>query len=291
MKKGVKITVGVLGIGLAFGLGIGGGYYLATKNNPYNKDTEISKPSQNNEQSKEEDKKQEVKQLTKADVETLYNYMIKYKDNGEAFEDFFSNTKVTFETLTTEFKEALAYNKTSHEYLWDRNKGYKKNIKNSKLSNKLQNEILKYPTMEKYLESEFGNSYEAIMLVIDTNYTEINNTYKKIFGQDKNMKLENKTFAPDSCQVKYNDLLCVTFEGGTAYSNNDMRFGSAEKIDNTINIYSYYLVLGNNNNLEYSDLETLSNTEYRKYAKKYKSVFKEDSDGKYYWYSTEPVEE
>ena len=70
MKKGVKITVGVLGIGLAFGLGIGGGYYLSTKNNPYNKDTEISKPSQNNEQSKE-DKKQEVKQLTKADVETL----------------------------------------------------------------------------------------------------------------------------------------------------------------------------------------------------------------------------
>ena len=291
MKKGVKITVGVLGVGLIFGLGIGGGYYLATKNNQYNKDTAISKPSQNNEQSKEEAKKQEVKQLTKADVETLYNYMIKYKDNGEAFEDFFSNTKVTFETLTTEFKETLAYNKTSHEYLWDRNAGYKKNIKNSKLSDKLQNEILKYPTMEKYLESEFGNSYEAIMLVIDTNYTEINNTYKKIFGQDKNMKLENKTFVPDSCQVKYNDLLCVTFEGGTAYSNNDMRFGSAEKIDNTINIYSYYLILDNNNNLEYSDLETLSDTEYKKYAKKYKSVFKEDSDGNYYWYSTEPVEE
>ena len=91
--------------------------------------------------------------------------------------------------------------------------------------------------------------------------------------------------------MKYNDLLFVTFEGGTAYSNNDMRFEGAEKINNTINIYSYYLVLGNNNNLEYSDLETLSDTEYKKYAKKYKSVFKEDSDGNYYWYSTEPVEE
>ena len=53
MKKELKITVGVLGVGLIFGLGIGGGYYLATKNNQYNKDTEISKPSQNNEQSQE----------------------------------------------------------------------------------------------------------------------------------------------------------------------------------------------------------------------------------------------
>ena len=32
------------------------------------------------------------------------------------------------------------------------------------------------------------------------------------------------------------------------------------------------LVLGNNNNLEYSDLETLSDTEYKKYAKKYEEI-------------------
>ena len=50
MKKGVKITVGVLGIGLAFGLGIGGGYYLSSKNNQLsnNNNSQIKEPQQDN---------------------------------------------------------------------------------------------------------------------------------------------------------------------------------------------------------------------------------------------------
>ena len=72
MKKELKITVGVLGVGLIFGLGIGGGYYLATKDNQSNKDTDVSTPSQKNEQSQEENKnnikENEAKELTEAEV-------------------------------------------------------------------------------------------------------------------------------------------------------------------------------------------------------------------------------
>ena len=291
MKKGVKITVGVLGIGLAFGLGIGGGYYLSTKNNPYNKDTEISKPSQNNEQIKEEDKKQEVKQLTKDEVEYLYDTLEYFADDSIKNE-FFDNTKVTFDTLSTNFKDTLAYLRTQKNEVWDRSSGYKFGLEYSKLNEKLQEEIKKYASMEKYLKSVFGDSYAAAIEVNNTNYSEINKTYKKIFGLDKNMKLENKTnLGIDECIVKYNDFLCVTFEGGYMFNGGDIRFGSAEKIDDIINIYVYRLKLGETNNVGYEDLEKLSDDEYKKYAKKYKSVFKEDYNGNYYWYSTEPIEE
>lgn len=104
--------------------------------------------------------------------------------------------------------------------------GYETELKYSKLSEKLQEEIQKHASMEKYLENEFGNSYAAAIDVNNTNYSEINKTYKTIFGLDKNMKLENKTdLGTDECIVKY------------------------------------------------------------------KSVFKEDYNGNYYWYSTEPIEE
>ena len=75
------------------------------------------------------------------------------------------------------------------------------------------------------------------------------------------------------------------------FNGGDIRFGGAEKIDDIINVYVYRLKLGETNNIGYEDLEKLSDAEYRKYAKKYKSVFKEDYNGNYYWYSTEPVEE
>lgn len=166
--------------------------------------------------------------------------------------------------------------------------GYETELKYSKLSEKLQEEIQKHASMEKYLENEFGNSYAAAIDVNNTNYSEINKTYKKIFGLDKNMKLENKTdLGTDECIVKYNDLLCVFFEGGYMFNGGDIRFESAKKIDDIINVYVYRL----KSNLDYRDIEKLSDAEYGKYAKKYKSVFKEDYNGNYYWYSAEPVEE
>lgn len=106
--------------------------------------------------------------------------------------------------------------------------GYETELKYSKLSEKLQEEIQKHASMEKYLENEFGNSYAAAIDVNNTNYSEINKTYKKIFGLDKNMKLENKTdLGTDECIVKYNALLCVFFEGGYMFNGGDIRFESA----------------------------------------------------------------
>lgn len=58
--------------------------------------------------------------------------------------------------------------------------------------------------MEKYLESEFGDSYADAIEVHNTKYSEINKTYKNLFELDKNMKLENKTdLGTDECIVKY----------------------------------------------------------------------------------------
>ena len=61
--------------------------------------------------------------------------------------------------------------------------------------------------MEKYLESEFVDSYAAAIEVHNTNYSEINKTYKNLFGLDKNMKFENKTdLGTYECIVKYKSV-------------------------------------------------------------------------------------
>ena len=116
--------------------------------------------------------------------------------------ELFDNAKITFDTLSTNFKDTLAYLKTQKSVVWNRESGYETKLKYSKLSEKLQEEIQKYESMEKYLESEFGDSYAAAIEVHNTNYSEINKTYKNLFGLDKNMKLENKTnLGIDKCIV------------------------------------------------------------------------------------------
>ena len=116
--------------------------------------------------------------------------------------ELFDNAKITFDTLSTNFKDTLAYLKTQKSVVWNRESGYETKLKYSKLSEKLQEEIQKYESMEKYLESEFGDSYAAAIEVHNTNYSEINKTYKNLFGLDKNMKFENKTdLGTDECIV------------------------------------------------------------------------------------------
>lgn len=116
--------------------------------------------------------------------------------------ELFDNAKITFDTLSTNFKDTLAYLKTQKSVVWNRESGYETKLKYSKLSEKLQEEIQKYESMEKYLESEFGDSYADAIEVHNTNYSEINKTYKNLFGLDKNMKLENKTnLGIDKCIV------------------------------------------------------------------------------------------
>ena len=121
--------------------------------------------------------------------------------------EFFDNAKVTLDTLSTNFKDTLAYLKTQKSVVWNRESGYETKLKYSKLSQKLQEKIQKYESMEKYLESEFGDSYAAAIEVHNTNYSEINKTYKNLFGLDKNMKFENKTdLGTDECIVKYKSV-------------------------------------------------------------------------------------
>lgn len=121
--------------------------------------------------------------------------------------EFFDNAKVTLDTLSTNFKDTLAYLKTQKSVVWNRESGYETKLKYSKLSEKLQEEIQKYESMEKYLESEFGDSYATAIEVHNTNYSGINKTYKNLFGLDKNMKFENKTdLGTDECIVKYKSV-------------------------------------------------------------------------------------
>ena len=62
--------------------------------------------------------------------------------------EFFDNAKVTFDTLSTNFKDTLAYLKTQKSVVWNRESGYETKLKYSKLNEKLQEEIQKFASME-----------------------------------------------------------------------------------------------------------------------------------------------
>ena len=149
--------------------------------------------------------------------------------------------------------------------------------------------ISKFTPRQFMIMSRFYNIPDDT--IYNTNYEEVASAYKKIFGSNKNVPLEDAETFYLSCYVRNNDYLCMAMDaGGGLESANEFKFVNATKQNNTITIYN--LIVAESKLIEDKiNIDNLSDKNWQKYGKKYKSVFKEDSDGNYYWYSTEPVEE
>ena len=282
MKKELKILIVVLGICLLLTLGIGVGYYITTKD--ANKSSDVENKNDNSQV--KDNKIEDREKLTADDVKSLNDiltlaYSLTEFGSGE-FTTIYSNKKMMFENLEEEYKNAMT---------WEILSPIQAMGKYSKINEASKKDINKYSDIEDFIGYELMKigepSYGFATDIYDTNYNEINATYKKLFGQDKNVKMEDARFNGNSCYVRNNDLLCTAdIIGGYDFSIST-RFIDAYKEDDTIVIYNYYLNAGD----ELVDFDAMSDAEFKNYAKKYKSVFKEDYNGNYYWYSTEPVEE
>jgi len=169
--------------------------------------------------------------------------------------------------------------------------------KNSATCNELiSNNILK--------ESECDSTHQLPYYKIDINKDKISTQVKKIIGIDnektfKYQSIEDTTLV---CSYKNNKYYCYDIEGGDTGIESISKITRATKTNSEITIYDKYIAFVNGKYYSSFDmLEHLATGDYvssitvyeNSYstAPTYKHIFKKDSEGNYYWYSTEPYKD
>ncbi len=296
MKKGVKITVGVLGVGLAFALGIGGGYYLATKNNQSSNNPGI------NESQKDNDHQSTISEnidINSALIKELYarntNYHI--------------SKKITYDTLTDNQKVLPILNATKQNIF---NEDYKKTCQRLLTSG---NDTLKkeYDTcIDMHNLDASGDETNPVLKYINT--TDLKNNSVKLFGTDKNLPTSHYTSSYILQYIPKEDIYLIERDTSTMQAEPELvstTILKAAKTDDTLEIYDQYIYgtwKDQNTFTFYTDEEKNNsigdyqltdneiatnniNSSILKHSKNYKHTYKLDkTTNNYYWVSSEPIE-
>lgn len=296
MKKGVKITIGVLGIGLAFGLGIGGGYYLATKNNQPSNNPGINESQKDNNH-----------QSTISENIDINSILIKelYARNT----NYHVFRKITYDTLNDNQKVLPILNATKQNIF---NEDYKKTCQRLLTSG---NDSLKkeYDTcIDMHNLDASGDETNPVLKYINT--TELKNNSVKLFGTDKNLPTSYHTSSYVLQYIPKEDIYLIERETSTMQAVPELVSANllkATKTDDTLEIYdqyihgtwkdqntfTFYTDEEKNNSIgdyQLTDNEITTkniNSTILKRSKEYKHAYKLDkTTNNYYWVSSEPIE-
>lgn len=296
MKKGVKITVGVLGVGLIFGLGIGGGYYLATKNNQSSNNPGINEPQKDNNH-----------QSTISENIDINSILIKelYARNT----NYHISRKITYDTLTNNQKVLPILNATKQNIF---NEDYKKTCQRLLTSG---NDTLKkeYDTcIDMQNLDASGDEINPVLKYINT--TDLKNNSVKLFGTDKNLPTSHHTSSYILQYIPKEDIYLIERDTSTMQAEPELvstTILKATKTDDTLEIYDQYIYgtwKDQNTFTFYTDEEKTNsigdyqltdneiatnniNSSILKHSKNYKHTYKLDkTTNNYYWVSSEPIE-
>ena len=296
MKKGVKITVGVLGVGLIFGLGIGGGYYLATKNNQSSNNPGINEPQKDNNH-----------QSTISENIDINSILIKelYARNT----NYHISRKITYDTLTNNQKVLPILNATKQNIF---NEDYKKTCQRLLTSG---NDTLKkeYDTcIDMHNLDASGDETNPVLKYINT--TDLKNNSVKLFGTDKNLPTSHHTSSYILQYIPKEDIYLIERDTSTMQAEPELvstTILKATKADDTLEIYDQYIYgtwKDQNTFTFYTDEEKTNsigdyqltdneiatnniNSSILKHSKNYKHTYKLDkTTNNYYWVSSEPIE-
>ena len=300
MKKELKIIVGVLGVGLIFGLGIGGGYYLATKNNQSSNNPGINEPQKDN---NHQSTISENIDINSALIKELYarntNYHI--------------SRKITYDTLNDNKKVLTILNVTKQNIF---NEDYKKTCQRLLTSG---NDTLKkeYDTCIR-MDNLDASGDETNPLLKYINATDLKNNSVKLFGTDKDLPTSQHTSSYILQYIPKEDIYLIERNAliiqpvPKLLSTTILK---ATKTDDTLEIYDQYIYgiwKEENTFTFYTDEEkTNSIGDYQhdyqptdndaatnkidpsilKQAKNYKHTYKLDkTTNNYYWVSSKPIE-
>lgn len=296
MKKGVKITVGVLGVGLIFGLGIGGGYYLATKNNQSSNNPGINESQKDNNH-----------QSTISENIDINSILI--KELCARNTNYHVSRKITYDTLTDNQKVLPILNATKQNIF---NEDYKKTCQRLLTSG---NDTLKkeYDTcIDMHNLDASGDEANPVLKYINT--TDLKNNSVKLFGTDKNLPTSHHTSSYILQYIPKEDIYLIERDTSTMQAEPELvstTILKATKADDTLEIYDQYIYgtwKDQNTFTFYTDEEKTNsigdyqltdneiatnniNSSILKHSKNYKHTYKLDkTTNNYYWVSSEPIE-
>ena len=296
MKKGVKITVGVLGVGLIFGLGIGGGYYLATKNNQSSNNPGINESQKDNNH-----------QSTISENIDINSILI--KELCARNTNYHVSRKITYDTLTDNQKVLPILNATKQNIF---NEDYKKTCQRLLTSG---NDTLKkeYDTcIDMHNLDASGDETNPVLKYINT--TDLKNNSVKLFGTDKNLPTSHHTSSYILQYIPKEDIYLIERDTSTMQAEPELvstTILKAAKTDDTLEIYDQYIYgtwKDQNTFTFYTDEEKTNsigdyqltdneiatnniNSSILKHSKNYKHTYKLDkTTNNYYWVSSEPIE-
>ncbi len=134
---------------------------------------------------------------------------------------------------------------------------------------------------ETTTENEYGMSITHTLFKNET----VEKKAKEIFGP-------SVSIVHESCPIHFTEAIdykngiydCYSYQGGgiTPWESSSFELKKAEQQENEIYIYDTYTHV-------HEDLENMEKTTTNKGF--YKHTFKKNSDGSYYWYCTEPIDE
>lgn len=292
MKKGVKITVGVLGVGLIFGLGIGGGYYLATKNNQSSNNPGINESQKDNNH-----------QSTISENIDINSILI--KELCARNTNYHVSRKITYDTLTDNQKVLPILNATKQNIF---NEDYKKTCQRLLTSG---NDTLKkeYDTcIDMHNLDASGDETNPVLKYINT--TDLKNNSVKLFGTDKNLPTSHHTSSYILQYIPKEDIYLIERDTSTMQAEPELvstTILKATKADDTLEIYDQYIYgtwKDQNTFTFYTDEEKNNsigdyqltdneiatnniNSSILKHSKNYKHTYKLDkTTNNYYWVSS-----
>lgn len=296
MKKELKITVGILGVGLIFALGIGGGYYLATKNNHSSNNSEINEPQKDNDH-----------QSTISENIDINSILI--KELCARNTNYHVSRKITYDTLTDNQKVLPILNATKQNIF---NEDYKKTCQRLLDSG---NDTLKkeYDTcIDMHNLDASGDETNPVLKYINT--TDLKNNSVKLFGTDKNLPTSHHTSSYILQYIPKEDIYLIERDTSTMQAEPELvstTILKATKAGDTLEIYDQYIYgtwKDQNTFTFYTDEEKTNsigdyqltdneiatnniNSSILKHSKNYKHTYKLDkTTNNYYWVSSEPIE-
>lgn len=226
-------------------------------------------------------------------IPELYEGFESYNENN-----FYMDKLVTYDTLSDEAKLYYAYQTI-------------KDIKDKKINSceELNGYIFNDVNLYDYCIKDSNMLISEEYMFNDVNKVKLEEAYHKMYGYDKNMPLKNFTMNfIGLClysDIKKDYLCCNQVGGDTTFGSSKTKLISADKYSDRIELYDRYVWvdLADNNGFDYYksrfNKELIANVpeynednddEYLDKGALYKHIFKKDSNGNYYWYSSERVE-
>ena len=229
---------------------------------------------------------------------------------GQLYENgyFFQYKNITLSNLSDFEKFAISFTYLNPEHVdLTSCSDFNKLTKYNNINNLYSSCVNSKSNIADYADSLLNGAYTGLF---NLNFKDLQKDYQKIFGNDVLLS-ENFSSTNLGYVCKYNsnsqNMLCTLGTGGgntpeRAFVETDY----ALKYSNYIELYDYYINIDfSDNSMSYDkDFKNVANNKYtgqydysqnlkldelKKIGQLYKHTFKQNSDGSYYWYSSEPV--